>query len=130
MTNDCWLFAGYVDPQGYGRHFYTFNGKTTYIYAHRLMYEQLVGEIPKGLVIDHLCRVRHCVNPAHLEPVTASINTLRGEGVMANKRKTHCYKGHEFTEWNTQYRKSGWRVCRTCNRERLAKQRQATHHTL
>ena len=125
MTNECWLWAGYINELGYGQHFYTVDGKTKYVYAHRLMYEELVGAIPQGLVIDHLCRVRCCVNPKHLEPVTASVNTLRGEGVGVNKRKTHCPRGHEYTPENTQYRNTGWRVCRTCNRARLERQRHA-----
>lgn len=109
--DDCWLYAGYKNELGYGLIFH--NRK--YQYAHRVSYETFVGKIPDSYVIDHLCRVRHCINPEHLEPVTARVNTLRGEGVLVNKRKTHCPKGHEYTIENTQYFGSkGWRRCREC----------------
>lgn len=86
--------------------------------AHRVMWELMVGPIPDGKVLDHLCRNRGCVNPAHLEVVTQGENVLRGIGPVAvNARKTHCKNGHEFTEENTIIRREGWRGCRTCSRE-------------
>lgn len=110
-TDDCWLYAGYKNTLGYGQIF----ANRKYQYAHRVSYETFVAPIPEGLVIDHLCSVRCCINPNHLEPVTARVNTLRGEGVLANKRKTHCPKGHEYTRENTQYfGKKRWRRCRQC----------------
>jgi len=113
--NDCWLYAGYKNELGYGQIFA--QGKR--YYAHRVTYETFVQPIPEGLVIDHLCRVRHCVNPAHLEPVTARVNTLRGEGVLANKRKTHCPQSHEYNDKNTQYfNGNNWRRCRQCSIKR------------
>ncbi len=117
-TDDCWLYAGYKDPQGYGRIFYTKNGKTHYEYSHRVSYETFKKPIKDPLVIDHLCKVRHCMNPDHLEPVTVRINTLRGDGVLINKNKTHCQKGHEYSPDNTRLSKQGWRVCRTCEMNR------------
>ena len=85
--------------------------------VHRIAYEVFVGPIPEGLTIDHLCRVRNCVNPAHLEPVTNGENVLRGQGVSAqHARKTHCIHGHAFTEANTYIRKGGGRTCRECAR--------------
>jgi hypothetical protein len=92
------------------------------VYVHRVVYEALVKPIPVGLVLDHLCRVRHCVNPAHLEPVTQRENVLRGETApAANKAKTHCVRGHPFSGQNLILRKSGVRECRTCANARRRK---------
>lgn len=87
--------------------------------AHRYFYEQLVGSIPEGLTLDHLCRIRNCVNPAHLEPVTRGENTLRGDTITGNnRRKTQCKRGHAFTPENTRITPQGTRCCRACARER------------
>ena len=105
---------------GYGR--FWSNGRG--VYAHRYAYEHFVAPIPKGLTIDHLCRNRACVNPAHLEVVTMRVNVLRGETFAAeNAAKTHCVHGHEFTQKNTYYAKQG-RVCRSCQANRNAKHKQ------
>ncbi len=106
----CWLWTGEVTPKGYGRG--RFAGQR--IYAHRLAYELFVGPFPDGLVTDHLCRNRRCVNPAHLEPVTNAENVARG---MLGRSLTHCKRGHEFTPENT-YRYGGTRACRACARIR------------
>lgn len=76
------------------------------------------GPIPPGLVIDHVCRVKHCVNPAHMEIVSPRDNTIRGNGPSAiNSRATHCRHGHEFSESNTYwYRQGRARMCRQCVR--------------
>ncbi|WP_396021799.1 HNH endonuclease signature motif containing protein [Bacillus cereus group sp. BfR-BA-01522] len=80
-----------------------------------MSYEMLKGPIEEGMVIDHLCRNRKCVNPLHLEQVTQRINLLRGEGMSAeNVKKTHCPQGHEYTEENTYISKAGSRYCRKC----------------
>ena len=87
--------------------------------GHRIAYEIMYGPIPQGMTLDHLCRVRHCVNPDHLEVVTRGENVLRGEGITAqNVRKTHCPQGHEYTTENTYETKDGKRMCRTCSRAR------------
>ena len=88
--------------------------------AHRVAYEALIGPIPKGLCLDHLCRVRYCVNPAHLEPVTVRENVLRGISPPAvNARKRLCKNGHALSGRNLYLKtRYGWpgRECRTCKR--------------
>ena len=123
----CWLWVGCKNKNGYGL-FKNDNNKT--ITAHRTSYEHWNGVIPKGLVMDHLCRVRHCVNPDHLEAVTQRENCRRGNlghGYHAkgknngNGRKTHCPKGHIYDEKNTYINKKNHRICRKCNRLRWLK---------
>lgn len=110
-TSTCWLWTAYTNPDGYGQ-FGETHGQGRL--AHRWAYEHLVGPIPAGMQLDHLCRVRHCVNPSHLEPVTQRENLMRGEGVTTkNAAKTHCVHGHPFDEANT-YAWRGRRACRTC----------------
>lgn len=111
--HQCWLWTA-ATRNGYGW-FRSDTGKNTG--AHRWSYEYHVGPIPEGLVIDHLCRVRHCVNPAHLEPVTPLENTRRGfSPSQLHRVKTHCYQGHPFSPSNTFISSEGWRVCLTCRR--------------
>lgn len=115
----CWPWQGTIAGNGYGR--FAIRGGS--IAAHRFSYELLVGPVPEGLELDHLCRNRACVNPAHLEPVTHRANTLRGDTLTAaNARKTHCIHGHKFTAENTYTQWGGGRGCRACrdraNRER------------
>lgn len=113
VPGGCWLWTGSIDRYGYGR------GYATHLRtdkAHRLVYILIKGEIPPGLQLDHLCRVRHCVNPDHLEPVTARTNSLRGNTIPARRvEQTHCIHGHPFDEINT-YIVRGNRTCRACNR--------------
>ena len=116
----CWEWVGNILQSGYGQIAIT---HTHMELAHRFAYELLVGPIPEGLQLDHLCRVRHCVNPDHLEPVTARENVLRGNGIAAQSaRQTHCIHGHPFDEGNTYLTKRGWRQCRTCTKLRKAKE--------
>ena len=83
--------------------------------AYRVIYEWLVGPIPEGLVLDHLCGNTRCVRPDHLEPVTHRVNILRGDSASArHARQTHCKRGHEFTHGNTYVDTRGARRCRAC----------------
>lgn len=114
-TPTCWMWTGRPTSAGYGA--LRVDGRM--VPAHRVAYELLVAPIPDGLHIDHLCRVRTCVNPEHLEPVTNQENVLRGVGPSAlNAVKTHCIHGHEFTPENTFPMKDGRRACRECGRIR------------
>lgn len=113
FTGTCWLWTAYRDSYGYG----AFYPARRYVAAHRWAYEFCVGPIPVGLELDHLCRVRACVNPEHLEPVTHRVNILRGVSPTAiHARKTHCPQGHPYNEANTYLRPAGNRECRLCKR--------------
>lgn len=114
----CWLWLANATPKGYGRT--RLNGKETY--SHRAVYEILVGPIDEGLEIDHLCRVRECCNPAHLEPVTTRVNSLRSGSFCAkNKRKTHCPSGHPYAGDNLHILPNGHRKCKTCHAATFAR---------
>jgi hypothetical protein len=133
LDNGCWAWKGAKSSSGYGK----FWSGTREMVAHRFGYELLVGEIPPGLDLDHLCRVRDCVNPDHLEPVTRQENLRRGNvggyrdspasAPSLNRAKTHCKYGHEFTPENTYVnttkRGTEHRQCRTCHRLRTRARR-------
>jgi hypothetical protein len=123
-NSGCWIWMGAVAKRGgYGSVGIGSRrdpaGRMRMQKAHRVVYEMLRGAIPEALQIDHKCRTTCCVNPDHLEPVTARVNILRGHTLArANAEKTHCKRGHEFTPENTyvQSKRNGrlGRACRTC----------------
>lgn len=106
----CWPFTGAKNNTGYG--VFGIDGNLT-TGAHRYAYELLVGPIPEGLHLDHLCRVRHCVNPDHLEAVTQTENNRRAAAL-----KTHCPQGHPYEGNNLYVSPRGDRMCRECMRSR------------
>ena len=107
-TETCWIWKGNINKEGYGK----FWRKDKMKIAHRFSYELHKGEIPDGLQLDHLCRVRNCVNPDHLEPVTPLENIRRSP--FFNGYKTHCKHGHEFIPENTKIMFDGHRECKIC----------------
>ena len=118
MSN-CILWDKYINKDGYGIAKNPKTGNMTM--AHRVVYEQEVGDIPDGLTIDHLCRNRACVNTKHMEPVTLQENKERGKQRGRFSYMTECVHGHPFTEENTylyMWEDKQHRQCRTCQRER------------
>lgn len=107
----CWLWQARISGNGYG---YSSAWGRTWL-AHRLAYTLMVAPIPAGLTIDHLCRVRHCINPTHLEAVTLAENIRRAAAAV-----THCPRRHAYTQDNTYQspRGTGGRRCRSCSRRR------------
>ena len=119
----CWIFGGYKRPDGYGE--IMWNGKRKML-PHRVAYMVFVGQIPEGLVIDHLCRNPSCINPEHLEAVEFVENVARGLALSAqNSLKTHCLRGHELAGENLRFSNKGERICITCSRERMRNDRLA-----
>lgn len=119
-SGDCWLWTGGKTGGEWGRYgAFQVNGRQTK--THRFAYELLVGPVPEGLELDHLCRVTLCCNPEHLEAVTHRENLLRGVAPCAvHAKKTHCPQGHPYDKVNTRIYK-GMRTCRVCDRARSSK---------
>lgn len=114
----CWIFAGCLNRTGYGQ--VTLSFEEGHALVHRVVYGRMVGPIPDGLVLDHLCRTPACCNPEHLEPVTQAENIRRGEAaesarLRAAERET-CGRGHRWAE-NLHITPAGKRRCRACCRE-------------
>jgi hypothetical protein len=114
IGDGCWEWTASINEGGYGQ--IGMGRPQKMRKAHRVLYELLVGPIPAGLELDHLCRNRRCVRPSHLEPVTHQENMLRGNGAAsANAAKTHCAKGHPFSRVSPSSRR---RLCDICERAR------------
>ena len=125
--NGCWNWTAFKTPDGYGIFCLAKNKNTS---AHRFSYTHHIGEIPAGLEIDHICSVRSCVNPAHLEVVTHQENVQRGkqrggyanngkELALAKRSKTHCPSGHPYAGENLVIdSSSGGRRCKICTNEK------------
>lgn len=124
----CWPWLKGINGNGYGSASWFGKIRAT----HRIAYELVIGPIPEGMDLDHVCHTRdrscqggrtcahrRCVNPAHLEPVPNLVNVMRGQSPHARAaRQTHCEQGHEFTAENTRVYPSrpNARVCLTCKR--------------
>ena len=112
-SDNCWLWTASVNKSGYGQ----FGSHSHKFAAHRFSFELHKGPIPDGLELDHLCRNRLCVNPAHLEPVTTRTNLMRGVSFSAkNHAKRECLRGHAFSGDNLRFAPDGHRRCRACER--------------
>ena len=124
-NSGCLLWLGTVNQFGYGRT--NLHGRR--IVAHRAAYILACGPVPDDLELDHLCRVRCCINPKHLEPVTKTVNVRRGVAGAVNRArqigKTHCPHGHPYSGANLFVRNDGQRECRTCMRQRNANRKEA-----
>lgn len=116
----CWLWTGYVLWNGYGQFIWRQPGLTRFV--HRIAYMLLIGPIPDGHDLDHLCRVRNCLNPWHLEPVTRRTNLLRGEHPrMVASRTGICVSGRHALSGDNVYRhRNGTKTCLSCRNERQA----------
>ena len=121
----CWLWTGRLSNERYAQFTVTQTGyPTVTLSGHKVSYELHNGRVPDGMVLDHLCRTRHCVNPDHLEVVRQRVNTLRSPIALGsiNAAKTHCPQGHPYSPENTyvyrlKTRSTTTRTCKTCRAE-------------
>lgn len=122
---DCWVWtAAKIGRKGDGYGHFAQGGPSKMILAHRWAYESMVGPIPEGLELDHLCRNKSCVRPDHLDPVTHAVNIERNPNAINNTGRliTHCPQNHPYDEANTRWYR-GCRACRTCARMHTANHR-------
>jgi len=125
-TSGCWPWTGFIRADGYGHRYWPPGRHSPQWLAHRLVYTLLVGPIPAGLVLDHTCRNRACVNPAHLEPVTFGENARRGEHHGLPNVNGFCRKGrHPWIPVNIRVLPSGVRNCKLCEKEKPSRQKAA-----
>lgn len=113
VENECWVWKGYVQPNGYGQFKPDGRRGAKQTSPHRFAYEHFIGPIPEGFEVDHLCKRRNCCNPAHLEAIPLQENRKR-----RNRDQTHCKHGHAFSESNTRIDR-GSRTCRACVARRV-----------
>ena len=113
-NSGCWLWTASLGTWGYGQ--FRPTGWTTMEPAHRTAYRLFVGHIPMGMHLDHKCRIKCCVNPAHLEAVTPGENVRRGLAGHKQRARTHCPRGHDYSAVNTYRASDGKRHCRICKR--------------
>ena len=109
LENGCWKYTGHIMDNGYALK--SFEGRRHT--AHKAYYLKYVGSVEDGLVVDHKCRNRSCVNPSHLQAITQSENLLRA----IRPERTHCPQGHEYDQDNTYMSKGKYKVCRTCRND-------------
>ena len=120
-NSGCWLWLASTNGHGYGQ---LAASPSRPRGAHRIAYELFRGPIPPNMTLDHLCRVRSCVNPAHLEAVPLRVNLIRGNGWSGRKaRQTHCLRGHLLAAPNLNTTKDGGRQCRTCTNLRARRRK-------
>ncbi len=117
----CWLWTAALSRLGYGRVGWDRKARP----AHRVIYELLRGTIAAGLELDHLCRIRRCVNPDHLEPVAHAENVRRADNGHWHRQKTHCPQGHPYEGDNLRFSPTGFRYCLMCKRIKVAEWRRS-----